>query len=252
MPVSSEAARMKRRDFVVRAALGTLVGALSGPEVWAQAAATDRNAKTERSTPERPLEPLPMSTIAALPYILPPAAAPARGRLVGPAFRRAAAPWVAGVPQGLELPREAFYTLVGTLLTEYFVGTPLRDQVWFDDDFYYLPSYEEIKSVLDDPTQPRPQDVANVFDCEDYAYLTKSRFALHRLYDSARRRPSAFACSICWGENLAAQPGRHALNVVFGRENVYFVDQMPPNFRFAPVARPRPPGSAATIVHLVV
>lgn len=180
----------------------------------------------------------------------------ASARLLGPAFRPRWS-WrkfglVYSYPQGIGMGRCEFRRHVCTLLGDYLASDAVREHEWMDDDQYYLPTYSELRQLLHS-WNSFPRDTGDAFDCEDYAYLVKARFALHRADDPGRKEPSAFACGIGLGRHLAPTPGAHTLNVVFTAElKAFLVDTSPFHIREREVAIPRPHGNQSHLRYLVI
>lgn len=173
--------------------------------------------------------------------------------LIGPAF-------VSGLfslresgiaASGTELNRQQLYSKLNAAFSA--AGLPthgIRPHDWFDDDFYYCPTFAEAEAVVQFIDADLPAHVRQVYDCEDYAYHSKDIFALHRLATPGRTTLTAMACGIAWGSDFPwVAAGRHAVAaLVLADESVLFVDLMPGSPRLNPLAAEARPSEVAYLV----
>ena len=174
-----------------------------------------------------------------------------RRTLLGPAFSSVANNFILAPPGGRVLRDFELRALLVVALSPYLQAGALRDASWFDDEFYYLPTYAEMEAALNAPRIQLGEYQLRVFDCEDFAYATRADLSLYRLYDATRGQElTPFASGILWGENLpTVGSGRHALNLmVTSTEHAFLIDRT----EGSQLITPLPPARAGLTFDYVV
>jgi hypothetical protein len=109
---------------------------------------------------------------------------------------------------------------------------PLRQSKFFDDTYYFLPTaalanqfFEDRRWLTDDLSY-----WAEVFDCDDFAYCTKTVFAVHRLRTAVPgERAAGIAAGIYWGGQDGGQG--HVMNFVATTDQGFLMYDATPSAR---------------------
>lgn len=146
-----------------------------------------------------------------------------KGCLVGP---RIQAGLLRATPAGLE----------GKVATNVFIEDLVRRElklaphhiVYLGDSNYYLPTQQEIQTILSASQVDRHKWISDKFDCDDFAYALKGEMSTHA-YETTDLK-YGLCVGIVWG-NFDWVEGYHAINwCITSEEKLLLIEPQNDNF----------------------
>lgn len=109
------------------------------------------------------------------------------------------------------------------LVLEQLVGClDLDATIRLADQYYYLPTHDEIEFILEESKLERMEWLADRFDCDDFSFILKGEISSHAY------RATQLTCGLCsgivWG-HFAWNKGYHAANwFLDAGEKLHFIE----------------------------